>query len=164
MTVNDMKTYLEAPSVDRPIETLKLGVREVLGAYHRRQEVFVNDLPASAMWLPGNDVPVLRVADDVMKFGREVRLNGALGAITVVVFRRYLHLRVIPVSVVNHRLLNLDLLPFPWRIVVVWVHHGLCVTEVEDVVYDVFSCSAERMKDTNTNLCSNDADQQLWSM
>ncbi len=99
---NDTKTYLEAPSVDRPIEALKLGVREVLGADHRRQEVFVDNLPASTMWLPGNDMPVLRVADNVMKFGREVRLNGALGAISFVFIRGHLHLRVIPVGVVNH--------------------------------------------------------------
>lgn len=78
------------------------------------------------MWLPGNDVSVLGVANDVMKFGREVRLNWALGAIAIVVFRRHLHLRVIPVRVVNHRLLYLDLLPFPWRIVIVGVHHVMC--------------------------------------
>ena len=134
MTVDDTKTYLEAPSVDRSIEALKLGVREVLGAYDRRQEVFVNNLPASAMWLPGNNVPILGVADNVMKFGREVRLNGALGAITFVVFRRHFNLRVIPVSVVNYRLLNLDLLPLPWRIVVVGVHHGLRETEAKAVI------------------------------
>ncbi len=129
MTVNYIKTYLEAPSVDRPIETLKLGVREVLGAYHSRQEVFVYNLPASTMWLPGNDVSILGIANNVMKFGREVRLNGALGAITVVVFRRHLDLRVIPVRVVNHRLLYLDFLPFPRRIVVVWVHHDVMLCE-----------------------------------
>lgn len=125
MTVNHMKTYLEAPSVDRPIETLKLGVREVFGAYHCRQEVFVYNLPASTMWLPCDDVSILGIANNVVKFGREVRLNGALRAITVVIFRRHLHLRVIPVRVVNHRLLYLDLLPFPGRVVVVWVHHDV---------------------------------------
>lgn len=77
------------------------------------------------MWLPGYDVSVLRVANDVVKFGREVRLNGTLGAITVVVFGSYLHLRVVPVRVVDHRLLYLDLLPFSGRIIVVGIHHDI---------------------------------------
>lgn len=118
-----MKTHLEAPSVDRPVETLKLRVGEILWAYHRRQKVLVYNLPASPMWLPGYDVSVLRVANNVVKFGREVRLNGPLGAITVVVFGRHLHQRVIPVRVVNHRLLYFDFLPFPGGIIVVGVHH-----------------------------------------
>lgn len=77
------------------------------------------------MWLPGDDVSILRIANNVVKFGREVRLNGALRAITVVIFRGHLHLRVIPVRVVDHRLLYFDLLPFPRRIVVVRVHHDV---------------------------------------
>lgn len=120
------KTHLESPSVDRPIETLELRVREILWAYHRGQKVLVYNLPASPMWLPGYDVSVFGVANDVVKFGREVRLNGTLGAITVVVFGGHLHLRVVPVRVVNHRLLYLDLLPFPGRIIVVGIHHFCC--------------------------------------
>lgn len=78
------------------------------------------------MRLPGNNVSVLRVAHNVVQFGREVGLDGPLGAIAFVVFRRHLHLRVVPVCMVDHRLLYLDLLPFPGRIIIVGVHHVLC--------------------------------------
>ena len=129
-----INTHLEAPSIDRPIETLKLGMRKILWAYNRRKQVLVYDLPASPMRLPCNDVSVLRVANDVVQFGWEVRLDGSL-SVTVIVLGRHFHLRIIPVGVVNHRLLYLDLLPFPGRVIVVWIHHVGSLGSAKDRKY-----------------------------
>lgn len=91
MIAAPINTHLEAPSVDRPIETLKLGVREILWAYNRRKQVLIYYLPAPPMRLPSNNVSVLRVANDIMKFRRKVRLDGPR-AVGVIIIGRHLNL------------------------------------------------------------------------
>jgi len=100
-------------------------MREILRAYNRRKQVLVYNLPASSMRLPSYDVSVLGVANDVVQLSGEVRLDGPLGAVSIVIIGGHLHLRVIPVGVVDDGLLYLDFLPFPGRIIVVGVHHGM---------------------------------------
>ena len=82
-------TYLEAPSINTSIETIMAAVIEVLGANYTSQQVTVQDLPAATMWHPANDMMVIWVGHDGMKFHGECHTTFGL-FIRVIVIWKYL--------------------------------------------------------------------------
>jgi len=68
-----MQETLESPPIHRPIETFKLGVRKMLWNDDTRQKILVHYLPTSTMRQPANNMLIIGITNDPMKFRSKIR-------------------------------------------------------------------------------------------
>ena len=67
---NNIETYREPPPVDRSNETLHIAMLEIL-LEHPTKPLLIYHFPAPSMIYPADDVMIMRVIEQFIKFARE---------------------------------------------------------------------------------------------